>query len=170
MKMIDNKTYYTWSDYAKDMRATDWIKCDHVVGIYRGSLGMASHVSNMRDVPMSIVGFQTRDGNDKQPYWMHNATTEGSIFKNNNLNDYAEGQTILVLDDIYDTGTTMNKVIDFVKKERTKPSPMPNIIGYCLFGNEDATNNHEFESTNIVFTHPHDGSWIVFPWEYHESV
>ena len=49
MKMIDGKTYYTWSDYAKDMRATDWIKCDHVVAVYRGSLGMASHVSILKD-------------------------------------------------------------------------------------------------------------------------
>jgi len=167
MKMNDmdtTKLYYEWSDYAKDMRATDWIKCDHVIGIYRGSLGMAAHVSNLRDVPMSIVGFQSRDGQDKSPYWMHNALPEVSI------GEYAEGMNILIVDDIYDTGTTMNKVIDFVRKERTKPSPMPNIIGYCLFGNEDATNNREFESTNVVFTHPHDGSWIVFPWEYHESV
>jgi len=164
MKKIDNKTYYTWSEYAKDIRATDWIKCDHVIGIYRGSLGMASHVSNIRNVPMSIIGLQTRDGNDKDPIWMHNALPEVSI------GEYAEGMNILIVDDIYDTGTTMNKVIDFVKKERTKPSPMPNIIGYCLFGNEDSVNKHEFESTNIVYTNEHDGSWIVFPWEYHESV
>ena len=164
MKTIDNKTYYEWSDYAKDMRATDWLNFDHVIGIYRGSLGMAAHVSNLRDVPMSIVVFQTRDGKDKSPYWMHNALPEVSI------GEYSESMSILIVDDIYDTGTTMNKVMDFVRKERTKPSPMPNIIGYCLFGNEDATNNREFESTNVVFTHPHDGSWIVFPWEYHESV
>jgi hypoxanthine phosphoribosyltransferase len=164
MKTIDNKTYYTWSDYAKDMRATDWIKCDHVIGIYRGSVGMATHVSNLRDVPMSIVGFQHRSKGEKNPYWIHNATSELPI------GDYKEGQNILIVDDIYDTGHTMNKVIDFVKRQRTKPSPMPNIIGYCLFGNEDSVNKHEFESTNIVYTHPHDGSWIVFPWEYHESV
>ena len=153
MKTIDNKTYYTWSDYAKDMRATDWIKCDHVIGIYRGSVGMATHVSNLRDVPMSIVGFQHRSNN---PYWIHNATSELPI------GDYKEGQNILIVDDIYDTGHTMNKVIDFVKRQRTKPSPMPNVVGYCLFGHEN--------SENTIYTHEHDGSWIVFPWEYHESV
>ena len=97
MKMNDmdtTKTYYEWSDYAKDMRATDWIKCDHVIGIYRGSLGMAAHVSNLRDVPMSIVGFQTRDGEDKSPYWMHNALPEVSISKQD------ESMTILIVDDI----------------------------------------------------------------------
>ena len=117
---------------------------------------MAAHVSNLRDVPMSIVGFQHRSKGEKNPYWIHNATSELPI------GDYKEGQNILIVDDIYDTGHTMNKVIDFVKRQRTKPSPMPNIIGYCLFGHEN--------SDNIVYTHEHDGSWIVFPWEYHESV
>ena len=85
MKMIDEKTYYTWSDYAKDMRATDWIKCDHVVAVYRGSLGMACHISNMKDIPMSIVGFQTRDGDDKKPYWIHNATEADTSWLNLSL-------------------------------------------------------------------------------------
>ena len=157
MKMIDGKTYYTWSDYAKDMRATDWIKCDHVVAVYRGSLGMACHISNMKDIPMSIVGFQTRDGDDKEPYWIHNATEADTSWL-----DDSEGKHILVVDDIYDTGRTMNKVQEFIKRERTKPSMMPRVSGYCLFGKED--------SKNIVYSNEHDGSWIVFPWEYHESV
>ena len=111
---------------------------------------------NIKDIPMSIVGFQTRDGEDKEPYWIHNATESVSI------EEYAEGQTFLVLDDIYDTGMTMNKVIEFVKKSRNKPSPMPNVFGYCLFGKTNAA--------DIVYSNEHDGSWIVFPWEYHESV
>ena len=55
MKTIDGKTYYEWSEYAKDMKATDWISVDHVIGIYRGSVGMAAHVSNLRDVPLSLI-------------------------------------------------------------------------------------------------------------------
>ena len=156
--MIDEKTYYTWSDYAKDMRATDWIKCDHVVAVYRGSLGMACHISNMKDIPMSIVGFQTRDGDDKKPYWIHNATEADTSWL-----DDSEGKHILVVDDIYDTGRTMNKVQEFIKRERTKPSMMPRVSGYCLFANY-------FNAKNIVYSNEHDGSWIVFPWEYHESV
>ena len=74
--MYNNKHQYTWTDYEKDMKSIDWLKFDHVVGIYRGSLPMAVHISNIRNVPMSIVGFQTRDGKDKNPYWIHNATTK----------------------------------------------------------------------------------------------
>ena len=61
----DDKLYYDWQDYEVDMRRVKDFKFDHVVGIYRGSLPMAVHVSNVFDVPMSIVGFQTRDGKDK---------------------------------------------------------------------------------------------------------
>tara|TARA_B100000902_G_scaffold316602_1_gene307975 strand:+ start:6697 stop:7170 length:474 start_codon:yes stop_codon:yes gene_type:complete len=148
-----SKLFYQWSDYDKDMKSIDWLKFDHVVGIYRGSLGMAAHVSNVRNVPMSIVGFQSRDGQDKNPYWIHNATIQESI------KSYAEGSKILIVDDIYDTGNTMKKVIDFVIKQRTKPSPIPTILTYCLFG-KDAP-----DGTNLVYSNYHDGSWIVFPWE-----
>ena len=151
MMTKNEKTYYEWSDYEKDIKATDWLNCDHVIGIYRGSLGMAAHISNVKNVPMSIVGFQTRDGDDKKPYWIHNATEP------TNLGPYADGQTILIVDDIYDSGYTMKNVIEFVKTARKKPSAYPTVIGYCIFGKENAE--------EIVYSQEHDGSWIVFPWE-----
>ena len=146
-----NKLYYSWKDYNKDMKAIEWLKFDHVVSIYRGSLIMGTHVSNVFDVPLSIVGFQTRDGNDKSPYWIHNAT------ETTNLGPYSDGQRILVVDDIYDTGYTMDSVINFVKIARNKPSAYPSVFGYCLFG--------KYNSKSIVYSREHDGSWIVFPWE-----
>ena len=145
----DGKIYYSWKDYQIDFNDIDAFMFDHVVGIYRGSLGMAAHVSNCFSVPMSIIGFQTRDGKDKEPYWMHNALEEN--------NPDTDGQTIMVVDDIYDTGNTMRKVMNFIIKERTRPSAYPEVIGHCLFGkkNED----------KVSYSQYHDGSWIVFPWE-----
>ena len=67
----DNKIYYDWVDYTYDIKQVKDFKFDHVVGIYRGSLPMAVHISNVFDVPLSIVGFQTRDGKDKEPYMIH---------------------------------------------------------------------------------------------------
>ena len=152
MKEIeDNKVYYSWKDYNKDMKAVEWLKFDHVVAIYRGSLGMGAHISNVKDVPLSIVGFQTRDGKDKKPYWIHNATEV------EHLGPYAHGTTILIVDDIYDTGHTMDTVIEFVKQYRKRPSAEPSVICYTLFGKPTAK--------NLVYSQAHDGSWIVFPWE-----
>ena len=99
---------------------------------------MAVHISNVFDVPMSIVGFQTRDGEDKEPYMIHKA-------------EEAPKQ-VLVVDDIYDSGYTMKKVIESLSR-----LAVYDIQGFCLFGKEN--------KLNISYANEQDGSWIVFPWE-----
>ena len=134
----DDKIYYDWIDYAHDMKEVKDLEFNHVVGIYRGSLGMATHVSNVFEVPMSIVGFQTRDGKDTEPYMIHKA---GEAPKR-----------VLIVDDIYDSGYTMTEVIKMLPHYATY-----SIEGFCLFGKEN--------KLNVSYANEHDGSWIVFPWE-----
>jgi hypoxanthine phosphoribosyltransferase len=133
----DNKTYYDWIDYRYDIQQVKNFEFDHVVGIYRGSLPMAVHISNVFDVPMSIVGFQTRDGKDTEPYMIKAGKAPTQI---------------LVVDDIYDSGYTMKSVIQFLSHYSTD-----RIQGFCLFGKEN--------KLNVSYANEHDGSWIVFPWE-----
>ena len=143
----DDKLYYSWYDYSTDMKkipvSTGWPEkpFNHVVGIYRGSLGMATHISNVFEVPMSIVGFQTRDGKDKEPHMIYR---KGGL-KRGTTN-------ILVVDDIYDSGYTMDRVMNFL----SHPS-IDQIQGFCLFGKEN--------KLNVSYANKHDGTWIVFPWE-----
>jgi hypoxanthine phosphoribosyltransferase len=143
----DDKTYYDWIDYGYDMKQVKDFEFDHVVGIYRGSLPMAVHISNVFEVPMSIVGFQTRDGKDNEPYMIHK-TGEAP-------------KQVLVVDDIYDSGYTMKKVIESLSHYRwissTYPTEAYSIQGFCLFGKEN--------KLNVSYANEHDGSWIVFPWE-----
>ena len=123
------------------------LEFDHVVGIYRGSLGMAAHVSNLYNVPMSIIGIQTRDAEDKEPYWIHNLIDENT-------------KRVLIVDDIYDTGYTMKKVINHLSYSGWDYD----VISYCLFGKSKAKDK-------VFYGQEHDGSWIVFPWEtLNESV
>ena len=150
--MYNNKLQYSWSDYDKDIKSIEWLSFDHVIGIFRGSIGMAAHISNKHSVPMSIVGLQTRDADDKYPYWILN-NTKAEMVPNQ------EPETNLIVDDIYETCRTMSKCIDFVKSCRTRPSNVPNILTYCLFG-KDAP-----DGTNLVYSNKHEGHWIVFPWE-----
>ena len=133
----DNKTYYDWIDYRYDIQQVKNFEFDHVVGIYRGSLPMAVHISNVFDVPMSIVGFQTRDGKDTEPYMIKAGKAPTQI---------------LVVDDIYDSGYTMKSVIQFLSYYSAD-----RIQGFCLFGKEN--------KLNVSYANEHDGSWIVFPWE-----
>jgi hypoxanthine phosphoribosyltransferase len=138
----DDKTYYDWIDYAHDIKEVKDLEFDHVVGIYRGGLPMAVHISNVFEVPMSIVGFQTRDGEDEEPYMIHKSEDVPT--------------QLLVVDDIYDSGRTMNKVIKFLSHYSAR---MHNsrIQGFCLFGKDN--------DLNVSCANIHDGSWIVFPWE-----
>ena len=101
-----DKIYYDWHDYAHDMKEVKALEFNHVVGIYRGSLGMAAHISNVFEVPMSIVGFQTRDGKDKEPYMIYKA-------------DEAP-KRVLIVDDIYDSGYTMKEVIKMLHRMSKK--------------------------------------------------
>ena len=153
--MSKHKVHYDWSDYESDMNSIDWLKFSHVIGIHRGSLPMATHISNVRDVPMSIIGFQTRDGSDKKPYWIYNAM---------DWNDFKEETTILIVDDIYDTGNTINKVKELIENSSpyncSKFDVQPNLLTYCLFG-KDAP-----DGTNLVYSNLHqEGDWVEFPWE-----
>lgn len=162
----ENKLHYEWSDYQEDIKSIDWLKFHHVIGIYRGSLPIATHISNTKNVPMSIIGFQTRDNNDKKPYWIHNAILDKDFTQ--------EEKTILIVDDIYDTGNTINKVKEFIESSSPTDSNTilggnslqewnkypPRILTYCLFG-KDAP-----EGTDLVYTNVHEeGDWVVFPWE-----
>ena len=137
------KIFYEWSDYEVDIRQVKNFEFDHVVGIYRGSLPMAVHISNVFDVPMSIIGLQTRDGDDKEPYMIKDI---------DHIHQGFPGKKILIVDDIYDTGLTMKKVIRYLT-----PYSVDRILGFCLFGKKN--------NFNISYANEHDGSWIVFPWE-----
>ena len=118
----DDKTYYDWIDYAHDIKEVKDLEFDHVVGIYRGGLPMAVHISNVFEVPMSIVGFQTRDGEDEEPYMIHKSEDVPT--------------QLLVVDDIYDSGYTMKKVIESLSHYRWISSIYPtaaySIQGFCL--------------------------------------
>ena len=139
----DNKIYYEWADYSADIKQVKNLEFDHVVGIYRGSLPVAVHISNVFKVPMSIVGFQTRDGEDKEPYM---------IKAIDHIHHGFPGKKILIVDDIYDTGQTMKKVIRYLTHYS-----VDRIQGFCLFGKKN--------NFNVSYANEHDGSWIVFPWE-----
>ena len=154
--MSSSKIIYNYDLYDLDFLDVKNKEFDHVVGVYRGSLGLATHISNVCSVPMSIVGFQTRDGDDKEPYWMHNAITTRN-WKSEKIIEGSDGMRILVVDDIYDTGLTMRKVMEFVSFARTKPSVMPSVLGYCIFGKEN--------DAGVIFSRENNGQWVEFPWE-----
>ena len=99
--------HYYYDQYTKDIRQLverlDKLPRPHIVGVYRGSLPIATHLSNVLKCPMSIIRFQLRDGDDIKPEWILNNLGISATWK-------TPGETIIVIEDIYDTGNTMRAI------------------------------------------------------------
>ena len=139
------KIYYSWKDYNYDMNylikdIKNNVDNPYIVGIFRGSLGMAAHISNVLDCNMGIIKYQTRDNGDSVPEW---------ILKNIPYNS-----TVIIVDDIYDTGKTFEDISAIVPE---------NSRYYALFENEKIQKNNNL---NIFSVRHSGGKWIVFPIEY----
>ena len=147
-----SETYnYFYDEYYQDMAKLveryKTIPNPHVVSIYRGSLPMGVHLSNALKCPMSIVKYQSRDGEDKKAEWLLNLTHDETLRPHARFFPH-----LIVVDDIYDTGKTFRAVLDLFEFEK---NPMYSCI--ALFGNENDDKVH--------YLHEQLYRWIVFPWE-----
>ena len=121
----------------------------HIVGVYRGSLPIATHLSNVLSCPMSIIKFQHMDGNDKKAEWMLNLTNDVSIRPEKSKQFFP---TLLVVDDVYDTGKTFRAI-----KELPELKNNPDYHCLALFGNKN--------DDKVYYIHEQLYRWIVYPWE-----
>jgi len=149
------KLYIDWDDYQKDIKTLSSIirtlHEPHLVALYRGSLGMGSHLSNTLNLPLSIIDYQTRDsltGDLKL-----DKTKKPTLIKNAGV---VSNQTLVLIDDIYDTGITMNQTREYL----WTLYPETKVRGFCLY------NNNKISKPNWVRNlHDSEGQWVVFPWE-----
>jgi hypoxanthine phosphoribosyltransferase len=140
------KLYYTWKEYDKDINHIVCnYKFDMVVALYRGSLPIATHLTNVTNATMSIIKYQSYKNQTqlittKKPEWILDNSNEST-------------KKVLVIDDICDTGNTMNLTNEFLRKKY----PKWDITYLTIFGK---ANDSEVEYLREI-----NGQWIVFPWE-----
>ena len=148
------KVFYTYKHYLDDMEKLGYLMkdVDQVISIYRGSLPMGTHISNLYDIPLGIIDFQSRDGNSKKPKWVKNAfDPKNGIPKK-----------VLVLDDIYDSGTTMETIKEWLENPNAWGTiQKPDFTYLTIFGKEN--------DINVKYLRQHTGDWIEFWWEYLEE-
>ena len=143
-----NKYNYYYDQYYKDI--TDIVERHeatpnlHVVGVYRGSLPIATHLSNALECPMSIIKFQSRDGSDDKAEWMLNLTDDVSLRPEKSKQFFP---TLLVVDDVYDTGKTFRAI-----KELPEFKQNPDYHCIALFGNEN--------NDGVTYIHEQLYRWI----------
>jgi len=146
--MTDLYNYY-YDQYTKDIRQLveqlDKLPRPHIVGVYRGSLPIATHLSNVLKCPMSIIRYQSRDGSDEKPEWVINNMGFTATWK-------TPGETTIVVDDIYDSGRTMRAI-----QQMDEFKHHPTVIYQCLFGSKN--------DDGVGYLNERISRWIVFPWE-----
>lgn len=150
------KVYVSWNDVqrqvqeiCRQMWKDRWVP-DYVVGITRGGLTPANLISQYLGVPMETLKVSLRDGNDhcESNFWMQE--------------DAASGKNILIVDDINDSGATLN----WIKKDWGDGIQWgQNVRIAVLYDNESSnseiTPHYSAEDINKA----EDPQWIVFPWE-----
>lgn len=150
-KQIDGLVH----DILHQLVAERWIP-DYVVGLTRGGLTPALKISHYLGVPMETLKVSLRDGGESESNcWMSE--------------DAYDGKNILVVDDINDTGTTLQWLKDDWSLSAYRNDPKwdtiwNNSVRFAVLIDNDASPmkvDYIGESINKA----EDDVWVTFPWE-----
>jgi hypoxanthine phosphoribosyltransferase len=155
------KIYHTWravekqtQEILRQIYASDW-RPDYVVGLTRGGLVPANLISQYLDIPMECLKVSLRDSSQcESNCWM--------------AEDAAKGKNILIVDDINDTGATIN----WIEKDWPEGNTMyhwdnvwNNNVRFAVLVNNEASKFKRIDYSAIEINKAEEDSWIVFPWE-----
>lgn len=153
--MVD-KTYMTWDMFDKTTKGfVKYINALNlgsscVLGIKRGGLPPATMISNHCGIPISLVTYQTRDGEDTVPVFLEPRIIENS-------------DTIILIDDILDSGKTIANIVSQLRNS----FPHKELIGIFYYANKETYSalsmTIKIDKWNVDKIS--NGEWIVFPWE-----
>ena len=184
---IDRSNYsYTFEEYESDVKSLrntlSEIKNIHLVAVYRGSIPVVVHLSNLLNCEMSIIKLETSNGtalnkeelkdeieiNDEgldELLSISKKLNKGMYLKRETYkpspmyvpqflsNNFKETDNLVVIEDIYDTGKTIGLIQQLMKDEYSNHS----VSYYSLFGNKN--------DVGVVYLREKNKKWISFPWE-----
>ena len=160
------KIYYTWSDVERQtqeilrqLQRDAWLP-DYVVGLTRGGLVPANLISQYLEVPMECLKVSLRD-NASEP--------ESNLWM---AEDAYNGKKILIVDDINDSGATLN----YIKQDWQESSGFNPNINWdyiweqsvrvsVLCDNEASASELNVSYSAVGLNKADEDCWIVFPWE-----
>ena len=172
-----NKIYYTWQDIEsqaqeilRQLQRDAWMP-DYVVGLTRGGLVPANLISQYLEIPMETLKVSLRD-DASQPesnLWMAEDAYGHNVFDPMCSSDGRK--KILIVDDINDSGATLNWI-----KEDWKSGCFPNdprwtevwgnnVRVAVLVDNEASKSELKINYSAVDLNKAEEDCWIVFPWE-----
>ena len=174
-----NKLYYTWRDVERQTQEilrqiqSDGWRPDYVVGLTRGGLVPANLISQYLGCRMETLKVQLRDGGDSESnLWMAEDAFgyDGATFDGDPARS-TRGKNILIVDDINDSGATLNWI-----KQDWQSSCFPsdprwhlvwgnNVRVAVLCDNESSKSELTVSYSAVDLNKAEEDCWIVFPWE-----
>jgi uncharacterized protein len=159
------KIYHTWRDVERQTQEIlrqinlDRWRPDYVVGLTRGGLMPANLISQYLECRMETLKVSLRDDTQEPEsnLWM--------------AEDAFEGKQILIVDDINDSGATLNYIKQdwqsgcFPNDKRWKEIWGNTVRVAVLVDNESSKSKLNVSYSAVDLNKAEEDSWIVFPWE-----
>ena len=163
------KIYYSWSDIEcqtqeilRQIMLSDW-RPDYVVGLTRGGLVPANLISQYLECRMETLKVSLRDGAEQESnLWM----AEDAFG-----HEQDRPQNILIVDDINDSGATLNWIRQdwpsgcFPDNPRWSKVWGNNVRVAVLVDNESSRAEIPVSYSAVDLNKAEEDCWIVFPWE-----
>lgn len=163
------KIYHTWQNVEAQTQeilrqiTMDGWRPDYVVGLTRGGLVPANLISQYLGCRMETLKVSLRDGNQQETNcWM----AEDAFGY-----DADARKNILIVDDINDSGATLNWIREDWMSSCFATSPVwdsiwgNNVRVAVLVDNESSKNQIPISYSAIDINKAAQDCWIVFPWE-----
>lgn len=186
---MTNKCYYDWQeienltqDLIREINLSHW-RPDYIVGITRGGLVPANLISQYLDVPMYSLDVKLRDHTAHQGpesnLWMAEDAfgyipeaerTEGPFETGTMYSDPTIRKQILIVDDINDSGATINWIKDDWQSGCLPNDPAwddiwGNDVRFATLINNTGSDAEVEYSADEINKIEEPDLWIVFPWE-----
>jgi xanthine phosphoribosyltransferase len=155
----------------RELAVGNW-RPDYIVGITRGGLIPAVMISQYFNIPLHTLNVSLRDGDigPESNLWMAEDAL-GPLSKDRAVDNDTTFKNILIVDDINDTGATLNWIQRDWRDGCLPSHPRwdgvwgRNVRVAVLYDNESSSNRMNINYSAVNINKAEDDSWIVFPWE-----
>ena len=165
-KFMADKLIITFEEYTKiveklAIQIHNNYKPTVLVGIMRGAAPIIDILSRILKLPIAYIVIQSYSGKgieDKQGQLMF-AREISSLAKNQDFNK------VLLIDDLSDTGLTLNKSIEWLKNYAPTKNYIKEVKTACLWKKKSSKFEPDFCSIKLD-----SDPWIVQPTEHYEEL
>lgn len=158
------------SKICRDIASSNW-KPDYIVGITRGGLIPAVMISHYFQVPMLSLNVSLRDTGETTSDLGMSEDAFGYDFESETKFKLENAKNILIVDDINDTGATLNWIIDdwesncLSNNNRWEQVWNSNVKFAVIVDNLASKCNVTMDYFGIEIDKSEDDVWVEFPYE-----